>query len=199
VGPISVNPSNLVQGPAILYIAPYGTAEPTDASVTPDGYLTIPPSPWTDVGSTESGIVFDVDHTITPQEVDQLIDPAGGRLTKRVVTITATLAEATLQNLNYVTNGILNVDALGGYTTADPNTATSATQPNYYMLMIYGWGPLLQTGRPALRRITVRKVLSQVKASLDYEMTKYATYAVTWTAFYVSAYVPLFHIVEADV
>lgn len=196
---MSVNPSNLIQGPAILYIAPYGTAEPTDASVTPDGYLTIPPSPWTDVGSTESGIVFDVEHTITPQEVDQLIDPAGGRLTKRVITVTATLAEATLNNLNYATNGILNVDALTGYTTADPQTTNAATQPNYYMLMIYGWGPLLLTGRPSLRRITVRKVLSQVKASLDYEMTKYATYACTWTAYYVSQYVSPFHVVEADV
>jgi hypothetical protein len=192
---MSVNPQNLIQGPAILYIAPFGTAEPADSSVTPDGYMTVPPAPWTDVGSTESGVVFDVEHTITPQEVDQLIDPVGGRLTKRVVTVTTTLAEATLQNLNYSTNGIMTVDALSGYTTADPNTTTSATQPNYYALMIYGWGPLLATGRPSLRR----KCLSQVKASIDYEMTKYATYAVTWTAYYVSAYVPLFHISEADV
>lgn len=196
---MSVNPQNLCQGPAVLYAAPYGTAEPADATVTPDGYLTIPPAPWTDVGSTESGVVFDIEHTITPQEVDQLIDAVGGRLTKRVVTVTATLAEATLANLNLATNGNLNVDALTGYTTADPTTTTSATQPNYYSLMVYGWGPLLLSGRPSLRRLTLRKALSQVKASIDYEMTKYATYAVTWTGYYVSSAVPLFHIVEADV
>lgn len=194
-----MNPANLIQGPAILYSAPFGTAEPSDASVTPDGYLVIPPSPWTDVGSTETGVTFDIEHTITNQEVNQLIDPVGGRLTKRVMTITTTLAEATLANLNLSTNGTLIVDPLSGYTTADPQTATSATQPNYTSLMLYGWGPLLLTGRPSLRRITLRKTLSQVKASLDYEMTKYATYAVTFTGYYISANVAPYHIVEADV
>lgn len=194
---MSVNPQNLVQGPAILYTAPFGTAEPTDASVTPDGYLTIPPSPWTDVGGTEIGVTADVEHTITDQEVNQLIDMAGGRLTKRVITVTTTLAEATLANMNLALNGNLVIGNNVTYQTADPLTTTAATQPSYFALMIYGWAPLLASGKPALRRVTVRKCLSQPKVSLDYEMAKYATYAVTWKAYYISANVSPFHIVEA--
>ena len=193
---IAVNPSNLVQGPAYLYTAPFGTTPPTDASSTPTGYLTIPSAPWTDVGGTESGVTFNIEHTIGEQTVDQLIDPVGGRLTKRMVTVTTTLAEATLANLNLAMNNIMTISPNTGYMTADPTTTTSATQPSYTALMIYGWAPLLSTGLPALRRVVVYKALSQVKADLDYEMTKYATYAVTWTAYYVSSTVGPFHIVE---
>lgn len=193
---MSVNPANLIQGPAVLYTAPYGTAPPSDSSVTPTGYLVVPSSPWTDVGGTESGVSFDAEHTIGEQTVDQLIDPVGGRLTKRVVTVTTTLAEATLANLNLAMNNLLTIAPQSGYTTADPQTTTSATQPTYVALMIYGWAPLLSTGSPALRRIVVYKCLSQVKATLNYEMTKNATYAVTWNAYYVSSSVGPFHISE---
>lgn len=187
----------MVQGPAILYYAPFGTTEPADSSVTPDGYLVIPPAPWTDIGGVESGVSADIEHTITDQMVDQLIDPVGGRLTKRVIQVTATLSEATLQNLNVALNSNLTLQNLSGYATADPLTTTSATQPQYYALMVYGWAPILASGKPALRRVTIRKVLSQPKVTLDYQMTKYATYAVTWKAYYVAPSVPPFHVVDA--
>ena len=45
-----------------MYWAPFGTTEPADSTVTPQGYLTIPPSPWTDIGGTTGGVNFEIDN-----------------------------------------------------------------------------------------------------------------------------------------
>lgn len=195
--PVSINPGSIIQGPAILYSAPFGTAEPADSSVTPAGYTVVPAAPWADAGSTQEGVMFDVDTTITEQTVDQVPDPVGGRLTKRVIQVTTTLAETTLANLNLAMNGLLTISVNSGYTTADVQTTTSATQPSYASLMIYGWGPLLASGSPSLRRLIIRKCLSQVKVSLAYQMAKNAVYAVTFSGYYISPSISPFHISEA--
>lgn len=194
---MSVNPNNLTMGPSFIYTSPTGTAEPADSAVTPDGYLTPPASPWVDVGGTESGVSFDIEDTITDLEVDQIIMPVGGRLTKRMIQVTTTMAEMTLANLNLAMNQGLTIGEEGSFATADMSVGTSATQLPYTALCIYGWAPLLQTGRPALRRIIVRKVLSQPKVTLDYEQAKKGTVAVTWKAYYISSGLSPIHITDA--
>ena len=52
-------------------------------------------------------------------------------------------------------------------------------------------------GSPALRRIIVRKVLSQAKVSLMYDKKTQASYACTFNAYFVSNSVPPCHIVDA--
>lgn len=193
---MTVNPNNLVQGPAYIYWAQSGTTEPTDASVTPEGYMIIPPAPWTDFGGTTGGVAFKSAPTITDQVVDQIPDPMGGRLTKRATTVVTTLAEGTLQNYNLALNQTMNIAQGTGYQTADPQTATSATQPSYLSLMIYGWAPLLDTGQPALRRIVVRKCLATSQPEMMYVMDKPVGYAVTWTAYYLSQSIPFYHITD---
>ncbi len=189
-----ITPGNLTQGPADLYIAVFGTTEPADSS---GGVTSAPGAGWTGLGGTQKGVHFEVDSTYDQQVVDQLVDPVGARLTKRAISITTSLAETTLTNLNNALNSLLTQGSGSGYATGDLQTTTSATQPTYAALIIDGWAPLLSSGAAARRRIIVRKVLSQTKAVLNYDMPDNVTYDCTWTAYYVSASIPPFHIIEA--
>jgi hypothetical protein len=189
---MAVQPLNLTQGPATLWYGAFGSAEPADPAVSSS------PStpPWTDIGGTQGGVQFEVDNTYTPQEVDQLVDPVGARLTKRAITVTVKLAETTLNNLLLAQNNLISSGSGTGYITSDPLTTTSATQPTYAALIVDGWAPTLSTGAAARRRIIIRKVLSQAKVVLTYNMQNNTTYDCTFTAYYVSSSIPPYHIVD---
>lgn len=194
--PISINAGNLVMGPARLYVAPFGSTEPTDASVTPNGTTTPPSSPWTDVGGTEGGVTFEVDNTYTDLEVDQIIMPVGARLTAMKFTLTTKLSEMTLANLNTALNSVATTASGTGYSTMDIQVGSSASQPTYAALIMDGWAPLLSTGSPALRRVIVRKVLSQAKATLTADKKTQQSLDVTMQAYYVSGSINPVHIVD---
>jgi hypothetical protein len=191
-----VNAANLVLGPARLYVAPFGSTEPTDASVTPNGPSSPPSSPWTDVGGTDGGVNLEVDNTYTDLAVDQLTMNVGARLTEMKMTVTAKLSEMTLNNLQTALNNIGITSSGSGYETLEIPVTSSATQPTYAGLIIDGWAPTLSTGAAALRRVIVRKVLSQVKATLSYDKKTQQALDVTFTAYYVSSGINPIHIVD---
>jgi hypothetical protein len=192
---MAVNPNNICQGPAVIYWNAFGATEPpdTNAAVTQPPYITGSPN-YVDLGATTGGVEFMVSHTYGQIKADQLVDPIGARLTARSIQVTVGLLEATLQNLYLAINqaGVQNV--LTGVTTLDPITTTSATQPTYISLIIDGWAPTLATGVAARRRVIVRKVLNDVKASAKYDMTNQVTWNCTFTSFYVSGTIAPFHI-----
>lgn len=194
--PIAVNASNLVLGPARLYVAAFGSTEPTDASVTPNGPTTPPSAPWTDVGGTDGGVMFEVDNTYTDLQVDQLTMNVGARLTAMKMTVTTKLAEMTLTNLQTALNSIGTSSSGSGYSTLDIPVGSTSTQPSYAALIIDGWAPTLSSGAAALRRVIVRKVLSQVKATLSYDKKTQQSLDCTFTAYYVSNSVNPIHIVD---
>ncbi|WP_456298575.1 phage tail tube protein [Kitasatospora mediocidica] len=194
--PLAVNAGNLVLGPARMYIAPFGSTEPTDASVTPNGTVTPPSSPWTDVGGTDGGVMWEADNTYTALTVDQVIMDVGARLTEMKFTVTVKLSEMTLANLQASLNNIGTTSSGSGYSTLDINVGTSASQPSYAALIIDGWAPMLSTGQPALRRVIVRKVLSQVKAQLSFDKKTQQSLDCTFQAYFVSSSIVPVHIVD---
>ena len=136
---MAITPFNICQGPATLYTGLFGATEPADSAVA-----TAPNSSvWTDVGGIMDGssVLLEVDLTYTDQGVDQLVDAVGARLTKRTVQITAALEELTLQNMLLAQNQLGTITTASGYSTYDPSTATSATQPSYTALII-GYRPI---------------------------------------------------------
>lgn len=191
---MALTPFNLCQGPATLRWAAFGATEPADSAVTSAPNSGV----WTDVGIIADGtsVLLEVDLTYGDQGADQLVDPVGARLTKRSVQVTASLAETTLNNLELANNQLATISPQSGYTTFDPATTSSATQPTYAALMIDGWAPTLSTGVAAVRRIIVRKCLTSSKVALEYEKSKEAMFACTWTAYWVSSSIPLYHIVD---
>lgn len=193
---IAVNAANLVLGPARLYVAPFGSTEPADSAVTPNGPSSPPSSPWTDVGGTDGGVTFEVDNTYTDLTVDQLTMNVGARLTEMKMTVTAKLAEITLANLQTALNSIGTTGSGSGYSTLDIPVGSSSTQPSYAALIIDGWAPTLSTGAAALRRVIVRKVLSQVKATLSYDKKTQQMLDCTFTAYYVSSSINPVHVID---
>lgn len=196
MSPIAVTASNVLLGPARPYVAPFGSAEPADSAVTPNGPSNPPSAPWTDLGGTDGGVQIAVEGTYTNLVVDQIIMPVGARLTDLKITVTLKMAEVTLGNLTTALNSITTTSSGSGYTTEDITVTSAATQPTYAALLIDGWAPALSTGAAALRRIIVRKVLSEPKVNLMYDRKGQASYDVTFTAFYVSSSVAPCHIID---
>jgi hypothetical protein len=192
---VAITPSNICQGPATLYWAPFGTTEPAYTAIGSP-----PAAPWTDVGGIADGtaVLLEIDQTYSDISVDQLVDPVGARLTKRVIQLTAQLEETTLQNLQFVMNQNLTLNVQSGYTVADPITTTSATQPYYTALILDGWAPTTGTTEvECRRRIVLRKSLSQAKADLEYQKSKPAMYQCTFTSYFVSTSIAPFEITDA--
>lgn len=189
---MAVIPTNLTQGPGVLWYANFGTSVPADSAVTSP-----PGAGWTDVGGTQGGIMAEIDNTYMEQVVDQIPIAIGGRLTKQAITITTELAETTLANLNLAMNGLITITNQSGYTTTDLQTATSATQPQYSTLIVDGWAPTTGTTEVSCRRrLIIWKTLSQGKATFKYEMGANSVYSVAFSAYFVSGSVAPWHSVD---
>jgi|ERR1700722_5914585 len=191
-----ITPTNLVVGPATLYWAPVGTTEPAYSAIASP-----PGAGWTDFGMTADGtsILLEVDQTVTDFGAEQIIDRIGGRITKRIIQVTATLQEATLANMQLALNQLATITQGTGYSVLDPITANAASQPTYMALLLDGWAPTTGTTETACRRRTViRKCLSSSKVDLEYEKTKPVTYATTWSGYFVSSGVAPFEVTDQE-
>ena len=181
-------------GPATLYTAPFGTTEPAWTAITSS-----PLSPWTDCGAIADGtsILLEVEHTLTDIAVEQLIDPVGARVSKRVIQVTAALLEATQQNMVLAMNQMATITTGSGYSVLDPLTTPTSLQPQYTAILIDGYAPTTGTVETSCRRrMIVRKTLSASKIDLEYEKTKPTTYSTTWSGYYVSSSVAPFEIID---
>lgn len=167
---MSVTTSNLLQGPATIYRAPFGTTEPASIDITPG-------AGWADVGGTKEGLELTDASEWAELEVDQLTMTPERRRTKRTISAKTSLAEATLENLARATSntqptaGVLNVD-----------DGIAAFQPEYDAIIIDGHAP---GGKR--RRITIRKTLSTDSVGMSYKKDAQTLIPVTWTAHWVSA------------
>lgn len=182
--------SNLVLGPASLYVADFGAAE--TGLVTLANLTTAPAGPFRDVGATTDGVTLTIEQEYTELEADQVIDVAGSRLVKRNFTIETNMAELTLENLKVALNGG-TVTTATGTTTYTPITKPTSAEPSYLALVIDGTAP---SGKP--RRIIVRKALSTEGTEFAYNKEDQSVFSVTFTAHYVSDTVAPFIIVDAS-
>lgn len=183
---MAIQPLNVCMGPATVYYAPFGATEPAYTAITSPPNSAV----WTDVGATADGtsVLLEIEHSLTDIHAEQLIDPIGARVSKRVIQVTVSLEEATLANLNLAMNQLLTISPGSGYTVADPITTISSVQPNYQAIIIDGWAPTTGTTEvECRRRIIIRKCLSSSKADLEYEKTKAVLFHTTWTGYWVSS------------
>ena len=181
-------------GPGVIYTAPFGTAEPAYAAIT-----TPPDAPWTDVGGTADGtsVLLEVEHTLTDIMVEQLVDPVGARVSKRVIQVTVAMEEATLANLNLAMNQLTTISTGSGYSVLDPLTSPTSTQPSYTAVILDGFAPTTGTTEVSCRRrLIVRKALSTSKIDFEYEKSKPTIFNTTWTGYFVSSSVAPFEVVD---
>lgn len=183
---MAVTTTNLIQGPSTLYTGAFGATEPLDTAVN-----TVPAaSSWTDMGGTQGGVKLSVDQTYSELEVDQITLRVGSRLTKQDFTIETSLAEATLENLSTTLNG--GTAASGaGWKSFDPNVTSSATQPNYFAIIMDGYAP-----SQFRRRVIGRRMLNVDSVSLEYTKDKQTLIPLKLAGHYVSSSIAPFHVVD---
>jgi hypothetical protein len=183
---VSVTVTSLIQGPGTLYSGAYGATEPADTAVN----TTPAASAWTDLGGTQDGCKLSVDQTYSELEVDQITLRVGSRLTKQDFTIETSLAEATLENLSLVLNGGTSASG-AGYKSFDPNVTSSATQPNYFAIILDGYAP-----QQFRRRIIGRRMLNTDSVELAYTKDKQTLIPAKFAGHYVSNSITPFHLVD---
>ncbi|MFD1274859.1 hypothetical protein ACFQ51_34805 [Streptomyces kaempferi] len=183
---MAVTTTNLIQGPSTLYSGVFGATEPTDTAVN----TTPAASAWTDLGGTQDGVKLSIDQTYSELEVDQITLRVGSRLTKADFTIETSLAEPTLENLSLSLNG--GTAASGsGWKSFDPNVSSSATQPNYFAVIMDGYAP-----GQFRRRIIGRRMLNTDSSELSYTKDKQTLIPIKLASHYVSSVTAPFHIVD---
>jgi hypothetical protein len=183
---MAVTTTSLIQGPATIYSGAVGATEPTDTAVN----TTPQASAWTDLGGTQDGVKLSVDQTYSELEVDQISLRVGSRLTKQEFTIETSLAEATLENLALTLNGGTTASG-AGWKSFDPNVTSSATQPNYFAVIMDGYAP-----NQFRRRIIGRRMLNTDSAELAYTKDKQTLIPAKFAGHYVSASINPFHIID---
>ncbi|GAA1281534.1 hypothetical protein [Saccharothrix xinjiangensis] len=183
---MAVTTANLVQGPAELYAGVFGATEPGEATVN----STPAASAWSDLGGTDGGARLNVALTYSVLTVDQLVEAAGRRLTNRDCNIATSLAEPTLENVDRMLNGGTSASGSGWKSWA-PASESSATQPNYWAVLLHGWAPA------GNRRMVIgRKVLNIANMESAYTKDGKTLVPVDLATHYVSQSVPSFRVID---
>lgn len=177
-----VTSTNLIQGPATLYLAPFGTAEPATVAA-------VPAAGWVDAGGTKDGVEWGVADEFGVLDVDQIVYEIDRRRTKRVVTVKTQLAEATLDNF---AKAIGNTAPTASVLTADDGL--SAFVPSYLAVLLDGIAP-----GGFRRRFILRKALSTDSVGTAYKKDGQTLIPVTFTGHWVSASIKPFVITDAIV
>jgi hypothetical protein len=185
---MAVTTTNLVAGPGVLYTGAFSATEPADSAVG-----TVPSSAaWTDAGGTNGGAKVSVKQDYFELEVDQVVDIVGRRLQKREIAVETNFAEVTLANYKVALNGGTIV-ASSGWSSYDPASDTSATQPTYLAMILDAYAPGSTAKR---RRLIVRKVLNVNEVASEYKRDGQTFLPVSLAAHYVSTAILPFHIAD---
>lgn len=99
---------DVLTGPGLLYAAPLGTTEPTDAT-------TALPGAWREVGYTDEGSTFSYELNTEQVEVAETLDPIRQVNTSRTITIAFAMAEMSRRNLALALNAGANAANTGAY------------------------------------------------------------------------------------
>lgn len=190
---MGVTVTNLIQGPATLYTGASYTgaysaaAEPANAAIN----TTPQASAYTDVGGTVDGV--NAEHAMEWGElaVDQILDVADRRQTKREFTIATNMAEATLENYAIAVNDSPPVTGSGFKYFEPNNTYPSVFVPNYRPLLFDGFAPT-----QFRRRVIARRMLSMDPVAFAYKKDGQTILTTKWGGHYVSSSIAPYKIVD---
>lgn len=186
--------ATLIQGPADIYVADFGTVEPTKLGVT----IPPPSAYWTHVGGTKDGVTITVLHTFNEfDDFRNISDRPGRRLKRRRVTAEVELAEPTLDNILYAVDNGSYTTGVGYKVYTPPATVDRATVLTYKAVIIHGWAPGLRAdGTQKRRMIIMRKCLSVDPVRVRYDKEEQTTLPIKWAVHRVSNTVAPFIIID---
>lgn len=165
-----VSASNLIQGPAVIYGAAFGAAEPAtiDAAFS---------AAWTDLGGTKEGVTLNIEQTFADLTVDQIVDVVARRRTGRTMSIATSLAEPTLEN---IARAISNTAPVTNVLELDDGLA--AFSPAYGAYAFDGIAP-----GGFRRRVILRKTLATGNLAMAYTKDGQTVVPTTFMGHWVSA------------
>lgn len=180
---MTVTTTNLIQGPAKLFVAAFGTTEPATPATTPA-------AGWVDVGGTQDGVALTVDQEYSILTVDQIVDNVGATRSKRSTKVKTNLAEATLANWAVALNELPGSVVTGVFTPTNGDVTAAFVSP-YQAVLLRGLGP---AGVP--RDIILRRSLQTGSPESSYKKDGQTLIPVEFECFFVSTSIPPFKIAE---
>lgn len=168
---MTVTVTNLLQGPAQLWVGTFGATEPANADAAPG-------TGWTSAGATDGGVKLAINQTYSSMVIDQIAIPVGARLNTQAFAIDTNLAEATLANLR----SALNLAASASGTSLELDPTISNAEPNYAAVMLVGQRP-----GGGNRLVIIRRALSTANVGIEFKKDAKTVVPVTFSGYYVSA------------
>jgi len=167
--------SNLLWGVGNVYVAPFGSTEPTGVAA--------PTTPWVALGATSGGVKLTLSQSFDTMNVDQVLWTPESRLTAMGAEVTTTLAELTQANLMYQLNAMGALSAGTGISTFTPNATPSVGAAPTYIAVLFDC-PAPGTGK--VRRFVGRKCLSTDNLEMENKKDDQSTWGLTLTCHWVS-------------
>lgn len=162
----------LVMGPASVYVADYGTLEPTDTGTLLGSY--------SDLGTTLDGVQLTVKHEYESPVLVQEVHKPSSRLKRRHLSVKCSLAEPTLTSLLYALDHG-SIVAGAGYESYSAPLIDRATPLTYRVVIIDGWAPDFNpNNQHKRRRLILRRCLSTQGAEMSYNKDKLTVYGLQW-------------------
>lgn len=186
---MAVTVTNLIQGPATMYHGTFGDATEVASTAINDA----PPASagWSDVGGTLDGVNLQVAIDWSELSVDQIVDVPGRRMTKRDMSVTANMAEGTIENIIRSQNG--GTAATGaGFKSFEPSMDNSAVDPEYSTIIVDG---IADNSRR--RRIHARKTLQIENLESAYKKDEQWVIPGAFHTHYVASNIPPYKITDA--
>lgn len=119
--PAAVATPTIMRDPGYLFIAPVGTADPTETAAG-SKFTDVWPAAYLPLGATEDGSQFSYQTTVEPITVAEFLDPIVWSTTARQGSMAFNLASWTLQNWSRALN-----QGAGSLTGLTPLSGTGAT------------------------------------------------------------------------
>jgi hypothetical protein len=126
---MAVTITNLIEGPAQMWVGVFGTTEPTGNGVAVG-------AGWVDVGGTDGGVNAEIQQTYDRMTVDQVAGGVDARLVDQISKIGTNLAEATLANFRVALNQLVSAAT---FVEVDPTL--TGTSPNFQAVLLRGMRP----------------------------------------------------------
>jgi len=155
---------NIISDPGFLFVAPIGTALPTNTvagSVFTDAWA----ASWINVGATDEGSTFSWETTVEPVSVAELFDPIKQAVTGMSGSMSFALADYTLKNLARATNAGAGATATVSGTGATLLSSLEPPDPTAIVRQMIGWESLDATlrfiGRQCINASTIESAFQK--------------------------------------
>jgi len=155
--------SQVIAGPALVLVAPVGTALPSLATLP-----IVWPGTWSATGYTDAGVDFAYNPTIKEEYVDEEAAVVFDILEKEEAQIQCHMAESDLENL---------LLAISAATQSGQAISVGSLPLNYYAVAVVGPAP---NGNS--RVISFQKAISKAATSLKFTRKAKQVIPITWAA-----------------